>query len=139
MMLVAWAGTSIWPLHVPADPNNREALIEGLALAPAGAQITVLLAWFLGTFAAAAVAKRLSARAWPGWTIAGVLAGAARLHLLRAFARLDADAGADVALAGRGGGGCAGQGAEGGGGGRGLGRGTRLTCVAIATRPSIQI
>jgi hypothetical protein len=74
MMLVAWAGTSIWPLHVPADPNNREALIEGLAMAPAGAQITVLLAWFLGTFAAAAIAKKLSGLAWPGWTIAGVLA-----------------------------------------------------------------
>ena len=74
MMLVAWVGTSLYPLHVPADPNDRQALIEGLRTAPVGAQIVVLLAWFLGTFAAAALAKTLSGAAWPGWTIAGVLA-----------------------------------------------------------------
>lgn len=74
MMLVGYVGTSLYPLHVPADPNDRQALIEGLRAAPAGAQIAVLLAWFLGTFAAAAVAKKLSGAAWPGWTIAGVLA-----------------------------------------------------------------
>ena len=74
MMLVAWVGTSIWPLHVPADPNDRQALIEGVRAAPVGAQASVLLAWFLGTFAAAALAKSISGRAWPGWTIGGVLA-----------------------------------------------------------------
>ena len=74
MMLVGYVGTSLYPLHVPTDPNDRQALIEGLRTAPVGAQITVLLAWFLGTFAAAAIAKYLSGAAWPGWTIAGVLA-----------------------------------------------------------------
>ena len=74
MMLVGYVGTSLWPLHVPADPNDRQALIEGLRTAPVGAQVTVLLAWFLGTFAGAAVAKLLSGAAWPGWTIAGFLA-----------------------------------------------------------------
>lgn len=74
MMLVGYVGTSLWPLHVPADPNDRQALIEGLRAAPVGAQASVLLAWFLGTFAAAAVAKSISGRAWPGWTIGGVLA-----------------------------------------------------------------
>lgn len=74
MMAVAFIGTSIWPLHVPTDPNDRDALIEGLRTAPAGAQLTILLAWFLGTFTAAAIAKQLSGLAWPGWTIAGVLA-----------------------------------------------------------------
>ena len=74
MMLVGYVGTSLYPLHVPTDPNDRQALIEGLRTAPVGAQITVLLAWFLGTFAAAAVAKSISGYAWPGWTIGGVLA-----------------------------------------------------------------
>ncbi|HTU09276.1 MAG TPA: hypothetical protein VMG08_00140 [Allosphingosinicella sp.] len=74
MMLVGYVGTSLYPLHVPADPNDREALIEGIRTAPVGAQISVLLAWFLGTFAGAAVAKLLSGAAWPGWTIGGVLA-----------------------------------------------------------------
>ncbi|HYD12816.1 MAG TPA: hypothetical protein VEC11_08205 [Allosphingosinicella sp.] len=74
MMLVGYVGTSIWPLHVPTDPNDRQALIEGIRTAPAGAQISVLLAWFLGTFAAAAVAKAISGYAWPGWTIGGILA-----------------------------------------------------------------
>jgi len=74
MMLVGYVGASLYPLHVPADPNDRDALIEGLRTAPLGAQIWLLLAWFLGTFAAAAVAKTISGKAWPGWTIAGVLA-----------------------------------------------------------------
>ena len=74
MMLVGYVGTSLYPLHVTTDPNDRQALIEGLRTAPVGAQITVLLAWFLGTFAGAAVAKKMSGFAWPGWTIGGVLA-----------------------------------------------------------------
>lgn len=74
MMLVGYVGLSRYDLHVPADPNDRQALIEGIRTAPVGAQISVLLAWFLGTFAGAAVAKKLSGAAWPGWTIGGVLA-----------------------------------------------------------------
>jgi len=74
MMAVGYVGTSLYPLHVPADPSDRQALIEGIRAAPLGAQVSVLLAWFLGTFAGAAVAKRLSGAAWPGWTIGGVLA-----------------------------------------------------------------
>lgn len=74
MMLVGYVGTSLWPLHVPADPSDRQALIEGVRSAPVGAQVSVLLAWFLGTFAGAAVAKQVSGAAWPGWTIGGVLA-----------------------------------------------------------------
>ena len=74
MMLVGYLGNALYPLHVSTDPNDRQALIEGLRAAPAGAQIWLLLAWFLGTFAGAAVARRLSGAAWPGWTIGGVLA-----------------------------------------------------------------
>jgi hypothetical protein len=74
MMLVGYVGLTRYELHVPADPSDRQALIEGMRAAPVGAQITVLLAWFLGTFAGAAVAKWLSGAAWPGWTIGGVLA-----------------------------------------------------------------
>jgi MFS family permease len=74
MMAVGYVGTSLWPLHVPADPRDPQALIEGIRAASAGAQITVLLAWFLGTFAGAAIAGTLSGAAWPGWTIGGVLA-----------------------------------------------------------------
>lgn len=74
MMAVGYVGASLFPLHVPTDPSDRQALIEGLRTAPVGAQIWLLLAWFLGTFVAAALAKRLSGAAWPGWTIAGILA-----------------------------------------------------------------
>ena len=74
MMLVGYVGTSLYPLHVPADPRDSQALIEGLRTASVGAQVTVLLAWFLGTFTGAAIAKFLSGAAWPGWTIAGILA-----------------------------------------------------------------
>lgn len=74
MMAVAFVGTSLYPLHVPADPRDSQALIEGIRAAPVGAQVSVLLSWFLGTFAGAALAKSLSGAAWPGWTIGGVLA-----------------------------------------------------------------
>jgi len=74
MMAVGYVGNSLVPLHVPADPGNQQALVEGLRTAPVGAQIWLLLSWFLGTFAGAAVARKLSGAAWPGWTIAGVLA-----------------------------------------------------------------
>ena len=74
MMGVGYVGNSLYPLHVTVDPNNQQALIEGLRAAPVGAQIWLLLSWFLGTFAGAAVAKKLSGAAWPGWTIGGVLA-----------------------------------------------------------------
>jgi hypothetical protein len=74
MMAVGYVGNSLYPLHLPVDPNNQQALVEGLRTAPVGAQIWLLLSWFLGTFAAAAVAKKVSGAAWPGWTIGGVLA-----------------------------------------------------------------
>jgi hypothetical protein len=74
MMAVGYVGGSLYPLHVPPDPTDRSALIEGLRTAPVGAQIWLLLAWFLGTFAGAALARKLSGAAWPGWTIGGVLA-----------------------------------------------------------------
>jgi hypothetical protein len=74
MMAVGYVGGSLYPLHVTADPTERQALIEGLRTAPVGAQIWLLLAWLLGTFAGAAIAKLISGRAWPGWTIGGVIA-----------------------------------------------------------------
>jgi hypothetical protein len=74
MMAVGYVGTTLYPLHVPADPSDRQALIEGINAAPVGAQVSVLLAWFLGTFAGAALARKVSGATWPGWTIAGVLA-----------------------------------------------------------------
>ena len=74
MTAVGFVGNALIPLHVPTDPRDSQALIEGLRAAPVGAQIWVLLAWFLGVFAGAALAKKLSGAAWPGWTIGGVLA-----------------------------------------------------------------
>ena len=74
MMAVGYVGTSLYPLHVPEDPSDRQALLEGIRAAPVGAQVSVRLAWFLGTFDGAVVAKKLSGAAWPGWTIGGVLA-----------------------------------------------------------------
>ena len=46
MMAVGYVGTSLYPLHVPADPSDRQALIEGIRTAPVGAQLTLLLSWF---------------------------------------------------------------------------------------------
>jgi MFS family permease len=74
MMAVSYVGTSLYPLHLPADPRQTEALMEGLRTATVGAQIVVLLCWFVGAFVGAAVARALSGKAWPGWTIAGLLA-----------------------------------------------------------------
>src|SRR5207253_8403054 len=38
MMVVGYIGNALFPLHVSTDPNDRQALIEGLRAAPAGAQ-----------------------------------------------------------------------------------------------------
>jgi hypothetical protein len=112
MMGLGYVATSLWPLHVATGPGDRQALIEGLRTAPAGAQVSVLLLLFLGAFAGAALAKRMSGAAWPGWTIGGLLAAGLAfifflplpvwLQTLAPMAPLLGAAVADVLVRGRG-------------------------------------
>jgi MFS family permease len=73
IMVVGYVGSLVYPLH-SADPRDAEAVIEVLKTATAGAQAVLLLSWFAGALAGAATARAISGRAWPGWTIALLLA-----------------------------------------------------------------
>lgn len=74
MMAVGAVGNLLYPFHLTVDSDDAQATIEVLRTASTGAQIWLLLAWFAGPLAGALVAKRISGLAWPGWTIAGLLA-----------------------------------------------------------------
>jgi hypothetical protein len=53
------------------DPNNGEVLI------PIGSTIALIFGWFIGTFAGAWFAMRVSAGTGAGWIVAGAVIGAA--------------------------------------------------------------
>lgn len=53
------------------DPNSGEVLI------PIGSTIALLVGWFIGTFAGAWLAMRVSAGTGAGWIVAGAVIGAA--------------------------------------------------------------
>lgn len=74
MIAVGFVGNLFVPMADAGVPGSGEALIVALAAGPVGPQLTVLAAWFFAAFAGAATARYVSRTAWPGWTIAGLLA-----------------------------------------------------------------
>src|SRR5687768_1950945 len=74
MIAVGFVGNLFVPMSDAGVPGMGEALIVALAAGPLGPQVTVLAAWFFAAFAGAAAARYVSRAAWPGWTIAGLLA-----------------------------------------------------------------
>lgn len=63
------------------DPGTDEILV------PIGSTIALLLGWFIGSFAGAWLAMRVSGAAGPGWIVGGAMIGAA---LYRAWTISDA-------------------------------------------------
>lgn len=75
IMAVGAIGGLFFSVEAPTDPmQNAEATVAALGSAPAGTKAVLVLSWFLGALAGAAVAKRVSRLSWPGWVIAGGLA-----------------------------------------------------------------
>ncbi|HEX8640277.1 MAG TPA: hypothetical protein VF704_03880 [Allosphingosinicella sp.] len=75
IMAVGAIGGLFFSVEAPTDPmQNAEATVAALSNAPPGTKIVLVLSWFIGALAGAAVAKRISRLSWPGWVIAGGLA-----------------------------------------------------------------
>lgn len=56
---IEWLGHRAFPLPPGIDPQDPVSLAANAALIPAGSMATVVLAWFVGTLSAVAVAARL--------------------------------------------------------------------------------
>ncbi|HEX8214415.1 MAG TPA: hypothetical protein VF582_02970 [Allosphingosinicella sp.] len=73
MMAVSLIGSQL----VPAVPSADTSSIEGIKQTYAGlgteTWLLMLLSWFLGALAGAAVAKKIAGRSWAAWTIAGLI------------------------------------------------------------------
>ena len=74
MIAVGFVGNLFVPMSDASVPGRGETLIVALGAGPIGPQLIVLAAWFFAAFAGAAAARYVSRTAWPGWTIAGLLA-----------------------------------------------------------------
>ena len=74
VMIVEGAGHMIFPPPEGTDLKDPEALKAIMHEIPVGAKIAVLLAWALGVFVGAAVAKMIAKSAPAVWGVAGVFA-----------------------------------------------------------------
>lgn len=70
MMLVAFVGGTIFPMEAQVDPYSAREVTAAFGSASMAAKITVLLSWFLGAFAGAAVAKLVGRARWAAWVVA---------------------------------------------------------------------
>lgn len=66
--LAQYAGSNLSPDVY--DPDSSEVLI------PIGSTIALIIGWFIGTFAGAWLAMRVSAGSGAGWIVAGAVIGA---------------------------------------------------------------
>lgn len=72
IMGVEMATHMIWPPPAGLDIRNLEHATKIVEAMPATAKWGVVLAWFLGTFAGAWTANRISGWTTGGWVIAGL-------------------------------------------------------------------
>ena len=83
LVVIALVGGLIFPAPVPAGGMSRpQQLIEMFETLPIGAKSAVILAWFGGALAGAAVAKMIVGRGWAAWTITGFFAVYVLLNVL---------------------------------------------------------
>ena len=67
----AFAGSGDGPARV--DMADTRAVIEVFEQLPEGAKLGMMLAWFVGGFAGAAIAKLIERRAFVAWTVAALI------------------------------------------------------------------
>jgi hypothetical protein len=73
MMLVSLIGSQLVPSVPAVNTSSIEAIKSTYAGLGTETWVLMLLSWFLGTLAGAAVAKKISGRSWAAWTIAGLI------------------------------------------------------------------
>ena len=74
IMLTGFVGGLFFTIEAPTDAMAGDAVVAALGAAPVGTQVTLVLSWFIGGFAALAAAKKVAGVSWPGWIVAGLLA-----------------------------------------------------------------
>ena len=74
--LVEMMGHLIFPPPAGLDISKPEDQARLMEVIPMGAKIAVVLAWFIGSFAGAAVAMLISKHAFPGGVVAGLMVAA---------------------------------------------------------------
>lgn len=56
------------------DMGDTQRVLEVFEQLPQGAKLGLMLAWFTGALAGAAVAKLIERKGWVAWTVAGLIA-----------------------------------------------------------------
>ena len=82
MLLVAYLGGLLFPIPGAGTTRDPEQVKAAFALASMGARLAVLVSWFCGALAAAAVAKQVIGRNWAAWTLTGVFTVYVLLNVL---------------------------------------------------------
>jgi hypothetical protein len=74
----------LFPLPEGVDPTDHSQMREVIHGMPAGALVTVLVAWFLGTLAGAVTAIRLhpTCARWAGMVVVGFFAAATVANMM---------------------------------------------------------
>ena len=73
VFVVEGIGHALFPPPAGLDVTNPEDQARLIAALPVAAKAMVVLAWFLGSLAGAAVAMGIARRALPGWIVAAVM------------------------------------------------------------------
>jgi hypothetical protein len=74
MVAIAAIGGLIFPSDARVDAIDANQLVAAFPALPMGAKVAIILSWFGGALAGAAVAKRVVGRAWAAWTLAALFA-----------------------------------------------------------------
>ena len=82
IMAMEFLGHSIYPGPAEAAVGSAEGVPHSGAPIPLAASMFVVLAWFAGAAAGAAVAVRIAARNWAAWVIGGSIALAGLANVL---------------------------------------------------------
>lgn len=80
--LVEFAGHAAWPVASDVEMRDPEAAARALPAIPLAAKLVVVFAWFVGSLAGGAVAKRITGSWWAAWPVAGLVALAGIMTVL---------------------------------------------------------
>ena len=72
IILIGLIGGMIVPRPDRMEGFTPEQLVAAFPGLPLGAKIAILVSWFGGALAGAAVAKLIARRAWAAWTVTGI-------------------------------------------------------------------
>lgn len=74
LMLVAVVGEAVFPTSIAVNLRDPAQIKAGFAALPVSLKIVTTLGWFASGLVGGLVAKWISGRIWPVWTVAGFFA-----------------------------------------------------------------